>query len=113
MASSPMRPTGADIERAIATHFDGDAALYAAFASSCTEQFVVDAATARAACASGNLERLRRLGHDLKSALVMLGHTDASALATVLEHHARALDLAAACAAWRALESALPLPPGA
>ena len=114
MASSTPSPQGGvDIEHATATHFGGDQALYAAFAAACTEQFAVDAPTARSACASGDLERLRRLAHDLKSALVVLGHNDASALAAALEQQAQALDLAAARAAWRALESALPLPRGA
>jgi HPt (histidine-containing phosphotransfer) domain-containing protein len=112
MASTPMRPSGADIDQAIAIHFDGDKALYAAFAAACAEQFVVDVATARAACASGDLARLRRLGHDLKSALVVLGHAEASALAAALEQRAQALDLAAARDAWRALERALPPPHG-
>lgn len=108
-----MRPTSAAIERAIATHFGGDRAIYAAFASACAEQFAVDAVAARAACASGDLARLRRLGHDLQSALVVLGHTDAGALAAALERHAQALDLTAARDAWRVLEGALPLSGGA
>jgi HPt (histidine-containing phosphotransfer) domain-containing protein len=110
MASpSPGPQAGVDIEHAIATHFGGDKALYAEFAASCADQFAVDAATAQSACASGDLERLRRLGHDLKSALAVLGYDHASVLAAALEEQARARDLAAARAAWRALEDALPL----
>ncbi|HEY9027581.1 MAG TPA: Hpt domain-containing protein [Burkholderiaceae bacterium] len=92
----------ADRAGAIAARFDGDAALYDAFAAACRLQFVADAAAGRAACAAGDLPALTRLAHNLASALTMLGHDDISRLAGRVEAQAGAGD-AAAFESWEAL----------
>jgi HPt (histidine-containing phosphotransfer) domain-containing protein len=91
---------------AIAEHFDGDASLYDAFAASCARQFATDAATGQAACEAGDLQALGALAHNLKSALLMLGHTELSDLAARVDMLA-ACDLASARAPWRALQAGL------
>jgi hypothetical protein len=103
-SAAPAEP---GIEAAVATHFGGDAALYAEFASACAAQFVSDAAAGQAACNGGDLAPLRRLGHDLKSVLVVLGHAGPAELAARLEQHAAAGATPAARAAWLALREAL------
>jgi len=75
------------VRAAIANNFDGDVQLYLAFASSCFEQFAHDLSSGEAVCDAGDLPALRRLAHDLKSALVMLGHDAPFAVAQKLEHH--------------------------
>ena len=92
---------------AIANHFDGDARLYRAFATSCAEQFAHDAAAGGAACDAGDLAALRRLAHNLKSALTMLGHDELFAVAEKLESEAAMGDLPSATASWRALRAGL------
>lgn len=96
-----------DVAAAIARRFDGDAALYRTFAADCAVQFGLDAAAGQRACAAGDLVGLRRLAHDLRSALVMLGHERIGGLAARVEAHAAAGDLASARMSWRRLRSAL------
>ena len=101
------RDAGDCIALAIAKNFEGDAALYDAFAAACTEQFPLDIAHGDAACASGDLAQLQRLAHNLKSALEMLGDKVASELATEAEAIAQTNDRHAAHMAWQALREAL------
>ena len=109
--SMPKREQDADVEpsvaAAIAMQFGGDAVLYRAFAATCAVQFGVDRAAGLAACETGDLPDLRRLAHNLKSALGLLGHDHASSLAAHIEERAAAGDLHAACMAWRSLDAAL------
>jgi len=92
-----------DVAAAIALRFDGDAALYHAFALDCAAQFAVDAAAGEAACQDGDLPALRRLAHNLKSALLMLGHEAMSHLAAEVEEQAAQGDRHGALASWRGL----------
>ena len=96
----------ADRAGAIAARFDGDAALYDAFAATCRVQFVQDAAAGQAACAAGDLPALARAAHNLASALTMLGHDDISRLAARVEAQAGAGEHAAA-ESWRTLHALL------
>jgi HPt (histidine-containing phosphotransfer) domain-containing protein len=96
-----------DVATAIALRFDGDAALYKAFATDCEAQFIRDAGAGEAACEGGDLPALRRLAHNLKSALVMLGHQAISDVAAEVERQAAAGDPLATRAAWRRLHSML------
>lgn len=100
-------PTEAAVQAAVAEQFDGDAALYRSFANECEDQFKLDAAAGDRACASGDLIALRRLAHNLKAALRMLGHASASALASELEEQARVGNGMLAQRSWRELHSAL------
>ena len=109
--TAPQDEQGTDPEpgvaAAIALQFDGDAALYRAFAQSCATQFSLDALAGQAACETGDGPGLRRLAHNLKSALIMLGQDAVSDLASRVEEQAAAGDLDSACASWRLLRSAL------
>ena len=95
------------IAAAIAMQFGGDALLYQAFAATCAVQFAVDRAAGRVACETGDLADLRRLAHNLKSALGLLGHDRASSLAARIEERAAAGDLHSACMSWKSLDAAL------
>jgi hypothetical protein len=107
----PQREPDVDAEpnvaAAIAIQFGGDAALYRAYAATCAVQFGVDRAVGQVACETGELPDLRRLAHNLKSALGLLGHDRASSLAAHIEERAAAGDLNSACMSWRALDAAL------
>ena len=107
----PQREPDVDAEpnvaAAIAMQFGGDAGLYRAYAATCAVQFGVDRAAGQVACETGALPDLRRLAHNLKSALGLLGHDRASSLAAHIEERAAAGDLSSACMSWRALDAAL------
>jgi len=109
--ASPPDAQGPDFEpgvaSAIALHFEGDSALYQAFAAACATQFALDALAGQAACEAGDLPALRRLAHNLKSALTMLGRDDVCELASLVEVQAAAGNLGSACASWRSLHSTL------
>jgi HPt (histidine-containing phosphotransfer) domain-containing protein len=111
LVTTPQREQEAavepDVASAIALQFDGDADLYHAFAATCAEQFALDAIAGEAACEAGDASALRRLTHNLKSALIMLGHGAASDLASLVEEQAAAGDLDSAIASWRSLRVAL------
>jgi len=95
------------VAAAIATRFDGNATLYRAFAATCALQFALDAAAGQLACEAGDLTGLRKLAHNLKSALHMLGHDSMSDLAAHVEDQAAAGDLCPACNSWYPLQTAL------
>jgi HPt (histidine-containing phosphotransfer) domain-containing protein len=97
------------VRAAIANNFDGDAQLYQAFAASCAVQFAHDLSAGQADCDAGDLPALRRLAHNLKSALTMLGHDELFAVAQTLERQAAAGDLPSARASWRVLRAQLSL----
>jgi HPt (histidine-containing phosphotransfer) domain-containing protein len=99
------------IAAAIDAHFEGDAALYRAFANSCLAQFAIDSATGQAASDSADMPRLGRLAHDLKSVLLILGYRELSDLAAQVEAQSMNGDLAAAALNWTALRTRLPTPP--
>src|SRR5258706_2470734 len=111
MAMPLQHEQGTDLEpgvaAAIALQFDGDAALYRAFAQSCATQFALDAMAGQVACEAGDMSGLRRLAHNLKSALIMLGHGGVSDLASLVEDQAASGDLDSARASWRSLHAAL------
>lgn len=96
-----------DVAAAIAQRFDGDAALYKAFATDCRAQFALDAGAGEAACEGADLPALRRLTHNLRSALLMLGHQPIADVAAEVERLAAAGDSLTACAAWRRLHPML------
>ena len=110
MASASPGSDG-DVEpgmaNAIATRFGGDAALYREFAADCAAQFALDVVAGRAACEARDLSRLRRLAHDLKSALTLLGHDGASSLAALVEGQAAAGEVDSARLSWQSLDTLL------
>lgn len=98
---------GPDALRVINACFEGDVALYRAFATACAQQFARDVVSGQDAADAADLGRLRRLAHDLASVLVMLGQVEMSALATRVEQSSTSGDLAAARAGWDSLRAGL------
>ncbi|WP_022982691.1 response regulator [Ideonella sp. B508-1] len=94
---------------AIATHFDGDQALYEAFRTGAQAQFPVDRAAGAQACARGDAVALRHLGHSLRTVLGLLGEPQAAQLAWQLQKTAEApgVDAHRLGELWRALDAVL------
>lgn len=97
---------------AAAAHFGGDVALFRAFRDGCLAQFPLDRAAGDAAVATGDVAALRRVAHNLKSVLRLLGLEPASRLAARLEQSAADADAVTASALWTSLRDELPRPPG-
>jgi hypothetical protein len=90
--------------------FGGNATLFASFKAMTVAQFEVDASAGEAALAAGNAAALRRIAHNVKPALVLLGDDDGAARAQALERAcvAAALPPAQECQAlWAPLRRAL------
>lgn len=100
------------VDDVVAAHFGGDATLYRSFLDSCAAQFASDAAAGDAACQVADLQALRVLAHNLKSALYMLGRGRPGDLAARVERLAAHGDWPAARTTWRALRGALVRPHG-
>jgi CheY-like chemotaxis protein len=92
--------------RAIAHHFAGDAALYAAFRSDFLRQLPGDMQDCKVALESHEAAALRCHAHNLKSVLRTLGHEDAALLAQDLEDAAAVRDWGAAQTTWPGLRQA-------
>lgn len=71
--------------RAIELHFGGDAALYSAFRAAALDQFEADLRAGETALAQADAAALRRVAHNLKSALRLLGCDAPAELARRLE----------------------------
>lgn len=109
-ASTP--PSVADLAaspraQVIAEQFAGDAALYDGYLASCRQQFPLDLQAARDAWQRRDAPALRRLAHNLKSVLRMLGHAGAAEAAHAVERAAAAGDWPGATTHWPAVESCL------
>lgn len=100
-------PQAPGMQAAIDRHFEGDRALYDDFATACLAQFALDAHAGEAACATADFPVLRRISHDLKTVLGLLGFAGLGGLAGDTEHHAAARDLSASTRSWRSLHSQL------
>ncbi len=98
--------------QAAAVHFGGDLTLFRAFRDGCLLQFPLDRAAGEAACESGDAPALRRVAHNLKSVLRLLGHEPGSRLAARLEQAAADADMVTARALWASLRDELPRSPG-
>lgn len=62
----------------VAEFFGGDHALYAAYRQACMGQFPKDLGDGDLAAAAGDAQALRRVAHNLKSVLTMLGESEAA-----------------------------------
>ena len=93
----------------VARHFDGDVRLFEAFRAASWLQFEQDLVHGDAAVLTGDAEALRRIGHDLKTVLQLLGDDAGSLRALRLEDaaFAAATQAAALRRAWRALRPTL------
>lgn len=113
---SPSRDgTQAAVADAVATYFAGDGALHARFVAQSRPRFASDIASGDAACRLGDAAALRRLAHNLKSVLAMIGWPDLSATAAALEARLKsAMPAGELGTAWRPLRDGLePLARGA
>jgi hypothetical protein len=90
-------------------HFDGDVRLFEAFRAASWLQFEQDLVHGDAAVLTGDADALRRIGHDLKTVLQLLGDDAGSLRAHGLEDAAltAATHAAALRRAWRALRPSL------
>jgi CheY-like chemotaxis protein len=77
-------------QRAIDDHFGGQAALFDEFLASCLAQLPADIEAGDRACSSHDAGALRRVAHNLKSVLQLIGSTEAHAMARRLEQAAAA-----------------------
>lgn len=87
--------------------FNGDRALSESYRRTCLRQFPADIQAGDAAAAHVDLAALRRLAHDLKSVLQILGQDALAAEARTLEAAAAAPDIAAAVRGWGTLRAGL------
>jgi CheY-like chemotaxis protein len=90
--------------------FGGDAALYRAFHTRSLAQFRQDLASADGALQAGDMAGMRRVAHNLKSVLTLLGHARLATLAAQLEaqaQHPAPGDTAHVAALWSELRSGL------
>lgn len=96
--ASPLSPAQAVVltdslpatqrQRAIDDHFGGQAALFDEFLASCLAQLPADIDAGDQACATQDAGALRRVAHNLKSVLQLIGSTEGHAMARRLEHAA-------------------------
>jgi HPt (histidine-containing phosphotransfer) domain-containing protein len=102
--SEPVKP-----DSVVDRHFDGDVRLFEAFRAASQLQFEQDLVRGDAALLTGDTQALRRIGHDLKTVLHLLGDEAGSLQAHRLEEAALAAarDDAAVRRAWQALRPAL------
>jgi hypothetical protein len=90
-------------------HFDGDVRLFEAFRAASRLQFEQDLVRGDAALLTSDAQALRRIGHDLKTVLHLLGDETGSLQAHRLEAAALAAtpDAGALRRAWQALRPTL------
>lgn len=95
--------------RVIATHFGGQATLFEAFRSAALAQFPADAAAGAAALAARDAAALRRVAHNLGTALRLIGQDTLSRQARSLEDEAAsgASPPERLAALWTPLEASL------
>lgn len=107
LRAEPTQPASAKAQPAGNDLFGGNAWLVAAYSDACLGQFPHDVEDGDAAATQGDFVVLRALGHNLKTALKLLGHDGASARAAALEVAAAQRNTAAAPALWRGLRKDL------
>ncbi len=87
----------------VAEFFGGNRPLYDAYRAASVVQLVRDLDDGDRAVRAGDLQALRRVAHNLKSALAMLGQEQAVQVARATEEHAAKSAAAAAQAGWKQL----------
>ena len=100
-------PSSAQTDQIARTYFDGDRDLSDSYRQTCLRQFPADIQAGDAAAAHVDLAALRRLAHDLKSVMQILGHDALAAQARALEAAAAAPDIATAVRGWASLRAGL------
>jgi len=93
-------------QRAIDDHFGGQAALFDEFLASCLAQLPADIEAGDQACTTQDAGALRRVAHNLKSVLQLIGSIEGHAMARRLEHAAaEGQALPAMAADWTGLRA--------
>lgn len=72
-------------ERAIEDHFGGQASLFDEFLASCVAQLPLDVEAGDRACEHGDVQALRRVAHNFRSVLQLIGDADGHTMAERLE----------------------------
>jgi CheY-like chemotaxis protein len=99
-AASGAAPAPPAVDSVAATYFNGDAALSESYRRTCLQQFPIDVRRGDAAVAQTDLAALRRLAHDLKSVLQILGHDTLAQQARALEDASAAGDAPVSLQLW-------------
>lgn len=87
--------------------FGGNAGLFEAYRRTCLVQFAQDLREGDLAARTGDAQALRRVSHNLKSVLAMLGQPEAAQLARLSEDSAAQSSFGAALADWQRLRQEL------
>ncbi len=85
---APVAASDLTRQQAIDTHFDGQAALFDAFKAACCAELPADLDAADLALRRDDVAALRRVAHNLKTALSLIGHNEAASRARALEQAA-------------------------
>lgn len=105
-SAEPPITAGAHADR-VAEFFGGNRGLYDAYHQSCRDQFPKDLQEGDRAAGLGDAPALRRVAHNLKSALALLGHAQAAQQARTTEDFAAAGALDPMRQAWQQLRALL------
>ena len=92
-----------EMEAAIARFFLGSKPLYEEFRAGCLTQFSADMQALSRGLQQCDTDTVRRVAHNIKSALIMLGHNAMGAQALSIELAAQAGQLEQAADTWRQL----------
>jgi len=103
----PDALSGVETEAAIARYFRGSRPLFEAFRTGCLSQFSVDMQAIDKSLQQADAATVRRIAHNIKSAMNMLGHTALGAEALDIELAAQQGQLDRAANSWRTLAAAM------
>ncbi len=91
----------------VAAPFEGRESLLQSFTASCRQQFPLDAQAGDEALARDDMQALRRIAHNLKSVLRLVGATELADMAQSLDTQLSRQDLTGVAGRWQGLRDAL------
>lgn len=113
-AADPGRRIGAALSPSpvvacadVAAPFEGRESLLQSFTASCRQQFPLDAQAGDEALARDDMQALRRIAHNLKSVLRLVGATELADMAQSLDTQLSRQDLTGVAGRWQGLRDAL------
>lgn len=113
-AADPGRRIGATLPPSpvvacadVAAPFEGRESLLQSFTASCRQQFPLDAQAGDEALARDDMQALRRIAHNLKSVLRLVGATELADMAQSLDTQLSRQDLTGVAGRWQGLRDAL------
>lgn len=98
---------GSETQVAIDRYFRGSRPLFEAFRAGCLSQFSVDIRAMDRSFEQADVADVRRIAHNIKSALNMLGHSDLGAQALSIELAAQEDQLEQAAEIWSTFSGAM------